>query len=237
MWAMWWRGNWQGYSLTVPRFGFACKFSAFGQNVWHLPSLLLEIMCLCVYDSLTVCVCVCVSLWVFVFPPSCCIFIFISLFSLSLSGLAFSILFHSASVLLVAYFTLSFWPRIMVTSTCYPTLPPVHPLLFLCTTLCCTLYAFCIPQIAIESAVPCTHSYSTFNVLWQQHFLSTSLVSFWGAIRRGTWMWLHQSNARTRIHLTKHCLCSSDSSGITQLPSWRDCEFAVFRNSTWNCRH
>lgn len=78
-------------------------------------------MCLCVWRFLCACVCCILSVCMCVaqLPPLCFL---LTLFSFSLLStlplLAFSILLHLASVLLVAYFTLGFWPRIMMTRSC-----------------------------------------------------------------------------------------------------------------------
>lgn len=89
-------------------------------------------------------VCVAFSLFVCVLhssPPLCFL---LTLFSFSLLStlplLAFSILLHLASVLLVAYFTLGFWPRIMMTRSC----PLPHPFLSLFVQ-----HSVCTSHIAI----------------------------------------------------------------------------------------
>lgn len=137
--------------------------------------------CVCVCCILSICMCV-AQLPTLCFP--------LTLFSFSLLStlplLAFSILLHLASVLLVAYFTLGFWPRIMMTRSC----PLPHPFLSLFVQHCvlCALRispSHCIlplaPQIAVGAvATPSVssspaptfaQSFLSFNVLcnvlWQ----------------------------------------------------------------------
>lgn len=147
-------------------------------------------MCLCVRRFFCACVCCILSVCMCVaqLPHSLCFPLTLFSFSLlsTLPRLAFSILLHLASVLLVEYFTLGFWPRIMMTRSC--PLPQPFLSLFVQHCVLCALRispSHCIlplaPQIAVGAVATPSVSSSpapTFaqsflpfnvlcNVLWQ----------------------------------------------------------------------
>lgn len=133
--------------------------------------------CVCVCCILSICMCV-AQLPTLCFP--------LTLFSFSLLStlplLAFSILLHLASVLLVAYFTLGFWHRIMMTRTCY-TPSPIHSCPSLCSTLCALRISpsHCIlplaPQIAVGAvATPSASASSSPAPTFPQSFLPFNVL-------------------------------------------------------------